>query len=259
MDAGLPDVSAWPGVAITSPLTGGARAAVFAARRGDERLVVKVSPRGPASLNWELDLLDALTDAGLTVPTTVPTADGRRRVGPVVVQRFLPGAPPSTAQQWAMAREAVERVHHLTRGWLQRPGSADAGVLMTAVRGADVDLSAMPGDAVALVRQCWQPLLEAAREEERCVVHGDLGAAAVLVGGDRVGIIDWDEARVDAPAFDLAALHAAAGPGLVDVPGLSSQQLADAALAWETATCWSVEPAYARRCLHQLREQHQGR
>ena len=130
---------------------------------------------------------------------------------------------------------------------------------MSGARGADVDLSAMPGDAVALVRECWQPLLQAAGQQERCVVHGDLGPGAMLIAGDRVGIIDWDEARVDVPAFDLAALHAAAGPGLVRVPGLGDQQLADAALAWEAATCWSVEPAYARRCLHQLREQHRGR
>ena len=116
VDAGLPNVGAWPGVVITGPLTGGARAGVFAARRDDERLVAKVSPRGPASLAWELDLLDALTAAGMTVPTTVPTADGRRHVGHVVVQRFLPGGPPSAAQQWEVAREAVERVHHLTRG-----------------------------------------------------------------------------------------------------------------------------------------------
>ncbi len=62
--------------------------------------------------------------------------------------------------------------------------------------------------------------------------------------------MDWDEARVDVPAFDLAALP---DDALAD-PSTSGdrQLLRRAALAWEVATCWTVEPDYARRCLRQL-------
>lgn len=255
--AGLPNISAWPGVVITGTLTGGARAGVYAARRGHQRLVVKVSPRVAASLDWELDLLLALSQAGVKAPVPVATQDGRWRAGPVFISSFLPGQPPATAAHWRAAAAAVAAAHEVTRGWPQRPGSANASRLMTTERGADVDLAAMPPDAVDLVRACWQPLLEksAAVEGGRaCVVHGDLGAGAFLVDGDEVGIIDWDEARVDVPVFDLADLASTAGDG-VEVPaGITRQVLAGASLAWETATCWVPEPAYARECLRQLQQ-----
>ena len=256
--ADVPDVSAWREVEITGALTGGARARVYAAHRGEEPLVVKVSPREEPSLDWELELLLALTAAGVPVPTPTPTADGRVRVGRVFVSRFLPGGPPRTAEHWRAAAEVVATVHEVTRGWPQRPGAASAALLMGTTRGADVDLAAMPPSAAALVRACWQPLLDradaAGRDDGSCVVHGDLGTGAFLVDGDEVGIIDWDEARVDVPAFDLAALATAAG-GAVALPGgLDRQVLADAALAWEVATCWVPEPDYALGRLRQLRE-----
>lgn len=255
--AGLPEISAWPGVVITGVLTGGARVGVYAARRGHQRLVVKVSPRVAASLDWELDLLLALSQAGVKAPVPVATQDGRWRVGPVFISSFLPGQPPAAAAHWRAAATAVAAAHEVTRGWPQRPGSASASHLMTATRGADVDLAAMPPDAAALVRACWQPLLAASDAVEggrACVVHGDLGAGAFLVDGDAVGIIDWDEARADVPAFDLADLASTAGDG-VEVPaGITRQVLADAALAWEVATCWMPEPAYAREHLRQLQQ-----
>ena len=257
--ADVPDVSAWPGVAITGALTGGARARVYAAHRRGVPLVVKVSPREGPSLDWELELLLALTEAGVSAPTPTPTADGRLRVGRVFVSRFLPGGPPRTAEHWRAATEVVARVHEVTRGWPQRPGAASVALLMSTTRGADVDLAAMPPPAAALVRACWQPVLDradaAGGDDDSCVVHGDLGAGAFLVDGDEVGVIDWDEARVDVPAFDLAALTTAAG-GAVALPGgLDRQVLADAALAWEVATCWVPEPDYALGCLHQLQGQ----
>lgn len=216
--------------------------------------MVKVSPREAASLDWELGLLLALSEAGIGVPAPLATADGRWRVGSVFISSFLPGERPRTATHWREAAAVVARAHEVTRGWPQRPGSTSAAQLMTATRGADVDLAAMPPEAVALVRACWAPLLTqsaALRRGESCVVHGDLGAGAFLVDGDAVGIIDWDEARVDVPAFDLADL-ARAGDA-VDVPaGRERRMLADAALAWEVATCWVVEPPYARRRLSEL-------
>ncbi len=255
MTAGrLPDVAAWPGMELTSVLAGGARAEVFAARRGEQRLVVKVSSRSAASLAWELDLLEALAEAGVRVPAVAPAGGGDRAHEGVVVQSFLPGRPPHTTDEWQRVAAAISTVHEVTRSWPQRPGSAGATQLLQATRGADVDLTAMPLDAVALVRACWRALLAqpatAASPERQCVVHGDLGPGNVLIDDDGVGIIDWDEARVDVPAFDLAALP---DDALAD-PSTSGdrQLLRTAALAWEVATWWTVEPDYARRCLRQL-------
>lgn len=70
----------------------------------------------------------------------------------------------------------------------------------------------------------------------------------MLVDGWPVSVMDRDEARADVPASDLdgltRTLRRLRGSG-----GRSTQEIQDAldaaALAWKTATCWSVEPAYA--------------
>lgn len=179
-----PDVSAWPGVELGHPLTGGSRAPVFRAHRDGHLLVVKASSRTPASLAWELELLQTLDHAALRVPVTVPTVDGRPSRHGVVVQTFLPGQPPRTRQDWAGVAAFIARVHDLTPTWPQRPGSLGIRQLLTQDRGGDVDLTAMPAPAVGLVRACWRELLDqvdvapiaGTQRGGSCVVHGDLGA-----------------------------------------------------------------------------------
>ena len=73
---------------------------------------------------------------------------------------------------------------------------------MVAARGGDVDLAAMPAEAVQVVRECWEPVL-VGRE---CAIHGDSGAGDVLVDGATVALLDWDESRVEVPWFDFAHL-----------------------------------------------------
>jgi len=252
-----PDASAWPGVELGDPLAGGSRAPVFRAHRDGQLLVVKVSLRAPESLAWELQLLQALGDAGLRVPVTVPTVDGRRSCDGIVVQTFLPGRPPRTPQDWDGVAAFVTRVHELTPTWPQRPGSLGIRQLLTRDRDGDVDLTAMPPRAAALVRACGRELLDqldaatvdGTQEGESCVVHGDLGAGAVLVHDGDVAVIDWDEARVDVPVLDLIGI-----PGHDVLPGVDPGVGQLAALAWETATCWVPEPGYARGLLDQLRD-----
>lgn len=254
---GPPDVSACPGVELGDPLTGGSRAPVFRARQDGQLLVVKVSPRTPASLAWELELLRTLDHAGLRVPVTVPTVDGQDSRDGVVVQTFLPGHPPRTPQDWDRVAAFITRVHDLTPAWPQRPGSLGIRQLLTQDRGGDVDLTAMPAPAAALVRSCWRELLAqldaspVARTQRgrTCVVHGDLGTSAVLVHAGEIGVIDWDEARVDFPVLDLIGI-----PGHARPPGVDPVVTQLASLAWETATCWVPEPRHASDLLDQLRD-----
>lgn len=239
-----PSVASWPGVELAGRLTGGARNLVYRARRDNEDLVVRVSGRTAASLDWELDLLEFLHARGIVVPQALGTGDGRRHDGGVLVQRFIPGAAPSDTSDWARVISALTVVHELTRGWPQRPGFASARQLMTSDTGGDVDLGAMPAGAADLVRASWSPVPDA----PECVVHGDLGAGNVLVTQDDVALIDWDETRVDVPAFDFAHV-----PGNIDVPvACNREDLVTAGVAWETATCWVAEPAYASRRLAEL-------
>jgi len=238
------DVSAWPGVELLTPLPGGARNQVLLARCDDRRVVVRRSARSPASLDWELDLLEHLGGHGVGVPGLVPAADGRRHVHGVLVQEFVDGHPPRTDDDWHRVVRELTTVHRLTAGWPQRPGFASARELLVADGGGDVRLDAMPRDAVAAVRRAWQPVLTG----PDCAVHGDLGAGNVLVTDARVTLLDWDEARVDVPWFDFAFLP----EDLIPAVPMPVEALVTAGVAWEAATCWVPEPDYARRRLAEL-------
>ncbi|MBM7785054.1 phosphotransferase enzyme family protein [Tenggerimyces flavus] len=245
----LVDMAEWPGLELLDPLTGGHRNPVFLARYRGRSVVVRQSGRPIPTLEWELDLLEHLDSNGVRVPRIVPAADGRRFVGPVLVQEFLPGGPPRTEADWRNVLAVLRDVHALGVGWTQRPGFASARSLLIESVGGDVDLGAMPSDAAALVQAAWLPVLDGALET---VVHGDPGGGNVLVAEDgSVGLIDWDEARVDVPAFDLAGPYLE----LTDL-GVRDEAWRDAmvaGLAWEAATCWRAEPVYARRRLAELR------
>lgn len=245
-----PDVSAWSGLVLDKPLGGGVRNTTYRARRGSEAFVVRVSGRSNEALVWELHLLDAVAAAGVVVPETIATDDGRRHDHGVLVQRFIEGEPPKDMDDWARVVATLRVVHEATLGWSQRPGFRSAGDLLQQTSGGDVRLDRMPKAAVQLVRASWRPVLV----ERECAIHGDLGAGNILMTDRYAALIDWDEARVDVPAFDFAHV-----PSEVSVPTRCDQRsLTTAGVAWETATCWVAEPEYAARRLTELRERTQG-
>ncbi len=240
------DLAAWSGVELVNALSGGHRNQVFLGRRGGSRVVVRRSNRPAASLEWEIDLLTHLREHGLHVPEVIAADDGRRHVNGLQVHRFIEGEAPRDARDWRGVVRLLESMHELTIGWSPRPGFASARQLMTADRGGDVRLDAMPADAVRAVRRAWLPVLSGAE----CAIHGDLGAGNILVSGDRVALVDWDEARVDVPWFDFAFV-----PDDVDVAlPVDRRALYTAGIAWEVATCWVAEPEYAARQLAALRD-----
>ena len=164
-----------------------------------------------------------------------------------MVQQRLPGRPPHRSDEWARVIDVLRVVHESTLGWPQRPCFAASRDLQTSMRGGDVDLAAMPGDAVGLVRRAWRSV----DHGPLSAIHGDLGGGNVLIDDQgNVGLIDWDECRVDVPWFDFAFL-----PAEVPVPTPTSRsQLITAGVAWEAATCWIPEPDYAARRLDELRQ-----
>lgn len=224
------DLTPWGSPPVKERLGGGHRNEVF---RLDGGLVARRSRRSTASLEWELDLLDHLAGHGFVVPEVVPAGD-RRHVDGVVVQRWLDGHEPT---DWAPVVAELRRLHELMAGWPPRPDFPGTRDLLTTDRGGDVDLTAMPPEAVKTCRTAWRAL-----DGPPTVVHGDPCAANIRVDGDRIGFLDWDEARVDHPWLDLA-----------DIPGMDVPPAAHAAVnAWEAANGWLVEPHYARRRLAQL-------
>jgi Ser/Thr protein kinase RdoA (MazF antagonist) len=244
MQPALGAVAAWSRVEQLQPLTGGARNQVYLAQRGRQQLVVRRSSRPAASLDWELDLLEHLRAHAVGVPQLVPADDGRRHVDGLVVHQFIQGHPPHDSRDWRRVVELLGIIHALTGGWPQRPGFASSRQLLTSDRGGDVHLDAMPPHAVEAIRGAWEPILQG----RECAIHADVGAGNILVNGDAVALLDWDEARVDVPWFDYASL-----PIQVQAPSPTDRErLITAGVAWEAATCWVVEPAYAARCLAEL-------
>ncbi len=235
-------LAAWGEADIIRPLSGGNRNAVAEIRLGGRRLVARQSRRPAASLDWESALLGHLASHGMRVPSVVPTTDGRSHVAGVVVLTWLDGTPPGPAD-WPAVYAALQRLHDLTAEWPQRPGFRSTTELMTADTGGDVDLTAMPADAMADCRRAWAALAGT----PMAVVHGDPGPDNIRMSGSGVGLIDWDEARRDHTDLDLVSL-----PG-TQLPADRREVASRAVTAWEAANGWLVEPSYARTQLARLR------
>jgi Ser/Thr protein kinase RdoA (MazF antagonist) len=231
-------LAVWGRAEVIGPLGGGNRNTVLEVRIGGRRRAARRSRREPASLDWEIALLDYLASRGLRVPVAVPALDGRRHVDGIVVQTWVDGTPPGD-RDWPAVAAMLRTVHALTAGWPQRPGFASTRELLAADRGGDVDLSQMPAEAVAACRRAWAALAGT----PEAVVHGDPGPANIRIAGTGAGLLDWDEARVDHTDLDLAEL-----PG-INLPPQRLTAARRAATAWEAANGWIIEPSYARRQL----------
>lgn len=218
----------WPGISIGGRVTNGARTEVWTGHLEDVgKVIARRSRRSQPSRAWEWALLRHLRDMGIEVPDLIPSAGGDVDVDGWHVYHYIDGREPS-AEDPRLVR-SIGRVHRATSGWPQRPGSASARDLLVDSAGGEVNLDGMPDVLVDAVRGAWTSALHL--RESTSVVHGDFGSRNALIDTrGRCVLIDWDEARVDDPLFDL--------------PESDTQKRA--ALAWEIATCWSVEPTYAR-------------
>jgi Ser/Thr protein kinase RdoA (MazF antagonist) len=242
-------LAAWgSGTRIGDRLDSGNRNEEWQVAIGGTPYAARLSTRTPAALAWELDLLHFLRGRGVRVPSIRNTKDGRRHVDGIILFEWLDGEPPSTERDWRAVEDALRRVHLLTHSWRQRPSFRSTLDLLHHDRGGDVRLDLMPVEAVERCRAAWQCLLD----EPMSVIHGDPGASNIRISSEGAGIIDWDEARVDASVLDLAALP------LTEIGGVAVDRLAQvrtALDAWEAASGWEIEPSYARRRLARLTPQ----
>ena len=227
----------WSDAARIEPLTGGVANEVWSVRVEGQIAVGRLGRRSDADLAWETGLLRHLDGEGLTVPVPIPTSDGRDFADGLVVMTYVDGRPPETEDDWLRVADTLRRLHELTKGWPQRPGWRSSTDLLNAEVGTKIDLGAMPAEGVARCRAAWARFTG----RETCVVHGDPNPGNIRMTEDRVGLIDWDESRVDVPDLDLVLPHNAAGldDGAHDIA-------AQASAAWEAAVCWGDEYAVNR-------------
>jgi len=198
--------------------------------------------RSDDDLAWEIALIQHLDRQGFTVPLPIPTQDGRLFVDGLVVMEYLEGEAPADEADWRRVADTLRQVHAVTLDWPQRPGWKSSIDLITEDAGTRVDLRRMPVKGVARCRAAWAKMVG----KETCVVHGDPNPRNLRLTAERVGLIDWDEARVDVPDLDLVLPHNAAELAEADYD--IAQQ---ATAAWEAAVCWGDD--YAIRRLDEVR------
>jgi len=236
----------WGAATIEEDLSG-FRNRVWSIRIAGERFIARQPLRESDALDWELDLLETLHDNGFHVTLPVRTAAGQRHVDGLVVFTFVSGTRPQSPQDWRLVGRELRRLHTITEGWPQRPGFLRSRELLTANSGSDADMSLLPPADAALCREAWAAL----PDEGGSVVHGDPSRENVVIDGDRVGLFDWDEARVDSPLLDLGALPDAEAAGFTPEQFKRARR---ASVAWEAAVCWQIEPDYAQRRMKELRK-----
>lgn len=237
------DVRAWRGLRLVAPIDGGHRNEVWTGTFEGRRVAVRRSRRSPASLAWELDVLESLTEHGFVVPTVVRATDGSRSVGGVVVQEWIDGREPDTPDDWCRVADELRRMHHEMADTPQRPGCVTVPELGRHGVSVDADLRIVPDDAAATVLHVFASV----RTAPLSLVHGDPSSANVRLDDDgRVALLDWDESRVDVVWHDLSNLGVQV---LDDDQHHSARRLSD---AWEAVNAWAAEPNYARMRLDNL-------
>lgn len=209
-----------------------------------ERRVASLGAYSEVELDWELDLRDHLGRSGVNVPRIVPTADGRRRVGSLVVVEEVEGQPPASPEDWAAVVSALRWLHRMTPDWPQRPGRRGSGDLIGVAGTDDLPLDALPSEVVDICRAAWRRVAD----WPTAVVLGDPDAGNVRMTPAGPVFLDWSAARVDVPELDLAALPDAVSPLVGRRRWLAAQALA----GWSAARSWPVDADRARRHLDRI-------
>lgn len=236
--ADQPDPGAWrlPGFSFVH-LPGGARNTVLRGTGPGSGYVFKRTRRTEAQLRWLRHVRRAADLAGLQVSLPLETVFGWLAHRGWIAERFVEGHAAMAADMAALAPQ-VARFHAAATGTPQRPGFATAHDLVRAETGGDIDLAAMPPTLRDLCRTAWARLPEGGTT----LIHADLSPANVILSGDGTPVLlDWDEARADLPVFDRLALG-----------DIGNDIDRAAALAFEIAVCWCIEPERARSLARDL-------
>lgn len=225
------------------PLSGGVANDVWSVRIQGQLAVARLGTRSDADLAWETELVQYLDLNGLAVPVPIPTTDGRLFADGMVVMKYIKGSQPETESDWRCVADTLRKLHLLTRGWPQRPGWRSSTDLLHTNTGTKINLNAMPPEGVARCRAAWARLVG----RQTCVVHGDPNPRNILMTGNRVALIDWDESHVDVPELDLVLPYNAAA-----LDSSTYDIATQASAAWEAAVCWDDE--YSAKRLAEVRE-----
>ena len=239
-------IEQWPGLVVGDPVAEGDRSQVWRGELAGQPVAIRRSTHSLPSLAWELQLLVDLDAAGFLVPVPEPTADGHLHWQEWNVQSWLDGREPRSAAEWQTVSVTLRQIHRRFRGYRQRPGMASVLDLAEARRSVAADLDRTPPEVVATCLAHFEPYLGA----QRSLIHGDPHPGNLRIDDlGRVGLLDWDEARVDVVDLDLSNLG---GPVLHGRRREAAEAMAN---AWEALNGWLIESRYARSRFDQLPSQ----
>jgi Ser/Thr protein kinase RdoA (MazF antagonist) len=237
------EVREWPGLQLHHQVEEGNRNEVWAGVLDGRPVSVRRSRRSPASLAWELDLLRVLDSRGFHVPLPIATANGEWSHRGVVVQQWMHGSPPSSARDWQLVATELQRLHATCDDIVQRPGCLTVTELDPTSRSVDACLSDLPAEVTTLVLGVFDSLADVPIS----LIHGDPGPSNIRIDDiGQVGLLDWDESRVDLTWHDLSNL----GVKVLDTE--SHARATQLSHAWEAINAWMTEPDYARERLAHL-------
>jgi len=193
---------------VAEPLEGGHKNRLL--RCGE--VVLRIEERDPESVAWEHELTTFLSHDVPEVVTPLVALDGSTFAetdGVVVsVLPFVEGAPldrDDESERLEVAR-LLARLHWVGRIWKRprpdRPAFADLDLETNA--WWDVRIIEMPA-VLARAYERSRAWLAAAPWLGRGAVHGDVYRGNLRVRDRRIrGVLDWEDARVDWPAWELA-------------------------------------------------------
>lgn len=233
--ADKPDIAAFGRFHPLRPLPGGHRNVVWLVEGAQGLFVAKSTRRTEAQLHWLAAPQAAARAAGLVVPASLETDDGRMAPGGWTLEPFVPG-PVARPGDLAALAPRIAAFHDRTRHIPQRPGFTALSDLQDQARSGDVNLAGLPHDLRQRLRAAWAHV----SDRPLCAIHGDLSAGNIVMTDAGPALLDWDEARVDHAFLDHIALSK---------PD-PTERLAH--LALEIAACWSVEPHRAQELLARL-------
>lgn len=237
-------LAAWTGLRLIERIEEGNRNEVWRGEIDGMAIAVRRSRRADDSLDWELDLIEALAREGFTVPTVVTTDDGQRSADGRIVQRWIEGHPPTTSDHWHAVASTLQRLHQTETGLGQRPGCKPVTELTRTDHSVDADLAAIPVEFVDELLDVFASVSDAPQS----IIHGDVGPSNLRICPDgTVGLLDFDESRVDVCWHDLSEL------GVQVLDDESHRRALRLSNAWEAANAWVVEPEYAQERLAALR------
>ncbi len=209
------------GVSVLRELHGGHRNRVFLVERRGALFVAKTTRHSEASLRWLMPVLAVATRVGLAPPLLLQDGEGRFAPGGVTLEPFVAGRSGQLHELLALTPQ-IGRFHAALRGTRPRPARLAGRAPQSHLGACRVARSRLPA----------APLT---------VIHGDLNLANLFVTEKGPSLIDWDEARVDHPAFDLPLRD-------------PSAPVVRARHAREVIVGWHLEPTYARTLARRRRQ-----